>query len=54
MKVAPGEVCFFSDVVRELDPACEAGMETRLVVRAGNAPVEASHKHRTIESLDET
>jgi enolase-phosphatase E1 len=54
MKAAPGDVCFFSDVVRELDPAREAGMETRLVVRAGNTPVEDAHKHRTIHSFDET
>jgi enolase-phosphatase E1 len=51
MKVAPGEVCFFSDVVRELDPAREAGMETRLVVRTGNAPVDDARGHITIESL---
>ncbi len=53
MKIAPEEVCFFSDVVRELDPAREAGMETRLVVRMGNAPVDDAHGHRTIESFDE-
>ncbi len=54
MKVTPGEVRFFSDVVRELDPSREAGMETRLVVRPGNAPVDDAHGHMTIESLDET
>jgi len=54
MKVAPGEVCFFSDVVRELDPAREAGMKTRLVVRTGNALVDDAHGHSTIESFDET
>ena len=31
---------FFSDAVRELDPAREAGCQTRLVMREGNAPVE--------------
>ncbi len=42
MDVAPGEAIFFSDVVKELDAAREAGMETRLVVREGNAVVEGA------------
>jgi 2,3-diketo-5-methylthio-1-phosphopentane phosphatase len=52
MAVEPHEVCFFSDVVRELDPAREAGFETRLVIREGNAPVDDTHGHIAIESLD--
>jgi enolase-phosphatase E1 len=52
LNAAPGEVCFFSDVVRELDPAREAGMDTRLVVRSGNAFVEDAHGLITIEGLD--
>ena len=40
-----GAVLFFSDVVRELDAAREAGCQTRLVVREGNAPVENAHEH---------
>jgi 2,3-diketo-5-methylthio-1-phosphopentane phosphatase len=52
LHVEPREVCFFSDVVRELDPAREAGLETRLVVREGNAPVEDPHGHVAIESFD--
>jgi enolase-phosphatase E1 len=52
MNIAPGEVLFFSDAVRELDAAREAGSETRLVVREGNAPVEDGHGHATITSLD--
>jgi enolase-phosphatase E1 len=52
LHVEPREICFFSDVVRELDPAREAGLETRLVVREGNAPVEDPHGHVAIESLD--
>jgi enolase-phosphatase E1 len=51
MDCRPGEVMFFSDVVRELDPAREAGCLTRLVVREGNAPVDDSHGHRRIKSL---
>lgn len=50
--VAPGEVLFFSDVVRELDPAREAGCQTRLVVREGNSPVEDTHSHTVVESFD--
>jgi 2,3-diketo-5-methylthio-1-phosphopentane phosphatase len=56
MQVAPGEVIFFSDVVAELDAAREAGCDTRLVVREGNAPVpdtlDAAHGHELIESLE--
>ena len=43
---------FFSDVVRELDAAREAGCQTRLVVREGNAPVEDAHGHRRIKSFN--
>jgi enolase-phosphatase E1 len=39
MNVAAGEVLFVSDVLRELDPAREAGCATRLSVREGNAAV---------------
>jgi 2,3-diketo-5-methylthio-1-phosphopentane phosphatase len=45
------EVMFFSDVVIELDAAREAGCQTRLVVRDGNAPIEDAHGHDIIESL---
>ena len=51
MDVAPHEVLFFSDSVRELDAAREAGCETRLVVRPGNAPVGDSHGHSVVESF---
>jgi enolase-phosphatase E1 len=51
MKVLPSAAIFFSDVVRELDAAREAGFETQLVVREGNAPVEDAHGHSAIESL---
>jgi 2,3-diketo-5-methylthio-1-phosphopentane phosphatase len=52
MNVAPGEVLFFSDALRELDAAREAGCGTRLVVREGNAPIEDGHGHAMITSLD--
>ncbi|MGA7341091.1 MAG: acireductone synthase, partial [Terracidiphilus sp.] len=53
MSVPPSEAIFFSDVVRELDAAREAGFSTRLLVREGNAPVEDAHGHPTITSLNE-
>ena len=49
--VAPGELLFFSDSVRELDAAREAGCGTRLVVRPGNPPVEDAHGHSVVESF---
>ena len=49
--VEPAEVLFFSDVVRELDAAREAGCATRLVVREGNPLVEDAHGHEAISSL---
>jgi 2,3-diketo-5-methylthio-1-phosphopentane phosphatase len=52
MEVAPADAIFFSDVVRELDAAREAGLETRLVVREGNPPVEDAHGHSAVESLE--
>jgi len=51
MGCEPREILFFSDVVRELDPAREAGCQTRLVMREGNAPVEDAHGHRRIKSF---
>lgn len=52
MGVEPARILFFSDVVRELDPAREAGLATRLVVREGNAPVADSHGHTVIDSFN--
>jgi 2,3-diketo-5-methylthio-1-phosphopentane phosphatase len=51
MGVTPAEVLFFSDSVRELDAAREAGCQTRLVVRPGNAPIEDPHGHSAVESF---
>jgi enolase-phosphatase E1 len=52
MNLLPGRILFLSDVVRELDPAREAGLDTRLVVRDGNAPVADTHGHIAIDSLN--
>jgi enolase-phosphatase E1 len=51
MGCEPREIMFFSDVVRELDPAREAGCHTRLVMREGNIPVEDANGHRRIKSF---
>lgn len=48
---APGEVLFFSDAVRELDAARDAGCGTRLVIREGNVPVADAHGHTAIRDL---
>lgn len=48
-----GEILFVSDVVAELDAAMQAGLQTRLCERPGNADVEAGHGHATIQSFDE-
>lgn len=52
MDVGSEDVLFFSDAVRELDAAREAGCGTRLVVRDGNTPVDDRHGHAMITSLD--
>lgn len=51
MDCEPGEMMFFSDAVRELDPARDAGCHTRLVMREGNAPVDDAHGHRKIKTF---
>jgi enolase-phosphatase E1 len=53
MNVAPADVLFFSDVVRELDAAREAGCGTRLVIRPGNTPVDNANRHAIIRSFQE-
>ena len=53
MNLQPFQVLFFSDVVRELDPAREAGLDTRLVVREGNAPVADLQGHIAVQSFDD-
>lgn len=45
MGIAAPDGLFFSDVVRELDAAREAGFQTRLVMRPGNAAVEDARGH---------
>ena len=46
--VETGEILFVSDVARELDAAREAGCETRLSVREGNAAVADAKGHASV------
>ena len=48
MQLPTSAILFLSDVLAELDAAAEAGMQTTLVVRPGNAPVAAGHAHPVI------
>jgi len=52
MQIAPRDAIFFSDVTGELDPAREAGFETRLVVREGNAGIDDAKGHIRVGSFD--
>lgn len=47
-----GEILFVSDVVRELDAARTAGMQTALCIRPGNHP-QTPGTHRRITSFEE-
>jgi enolase-phosphatase E1 len=47
------EVLFLSDIVPELDAAQEAGLQTMLVLRPGNAPQENTAGHPSLRSFDE-
>ena len=44
---------FISDIEEELDAANEAGMQTILSIRPGNAPLSSETKHQIIHSFDE-
>jgi enolase-phosphatase E1 len=49
----PEGVLFLSDIVEELDAARDAGMQTGLMLRPGNAPVDGDHTHWMFESLEQ-
>jgi enolase-phosphatase E1 len=53
MGVATNEVIFVSDLLRELEPARDAGCQTRLSVREGNQPVPDRRGHVGIQSFAE-
>jgi enolase-phosphatase E1 len=48
-----GSVMFLSDVTRELDAARAAGLQARLVIRPGNAPVSGAEPYQPIHTFDE-
>ncbi len=52
LALAAREILFISDVVKELDAARQAGMQTLLCVRT-ELPKESETKHRLIRSFDE-
>jgi enolase-phosphatase E1 len=49
--LSANEILFVSDIVEELDAAQQAGMQTVLSARPGNAKVASEHGHRVIESF---
>lgn len=51
--IPPADVLFLSDIVAELDAAREAGLQTGLCLRPGNAEVAAGHGHGTIGNFAE-
>ena len=51
--IPPESFLFLSDVTAELNAAVGAGMQVRLVVRPGNAPVPSRHGYSTIRGFDE-
>lgn len=52
LALAPREILFISDVVKELDAARRAGMQTALCMRTEPSE-EPQRKHRVIHSFDE-
>jgi enolase-phosphatase E1 len=47
------EILFVSDVVAELDAAREAGMQTALAIREGNAPIPENQPHWVVHDFNE-
>ena len=46
-----GRILFVSDLLAELDAACESGMQTALSLRPGNGEIEEDHSHPSIRSF---
>ena len=53
MNLQPSAIVFVSDVTKELDAARDAGMQTRLAIRPGNAPQPPDDSHPVIRTFDE-
>jgi enolase-phosphatase E1 len=47
-----GEILFVSDIIAELDAARDAGVQTALAVRPGNAAIETDVIYRIVTSFD--
>lgn len=53
LNLPAAEILFVSDVVKELEAAREAGMQTRLSIRPGNQPQNDPDRLQIIHTLDE-
>ena len=53
MNMPPQVIVFISDLVAELDAARDAGLQTRLSIRPGNAPLPPAQGHAVIRTFDE-
>ena len=53
LSLAPIQIQFISDVVKELDAAADAGMQTCLCIRPGNATQPETSRHKIIHSFAE-
>ena len=53
LQLPPNEVLFISDVVKELDAAGKAGMQTLLSIRPGNQPQEMAAAYQSIQSFND-
>jgi enolase-phosphatase E1 len=50
-RLSPQDILFLSDVVAELDAAKNAGMQTALVMRPGNAAISVEQEHPRVENF---
>lgn len=53
LELEPAEILFVSDIPAELDAAANAGMQTALSIRPGNAEVDENAAQKFIKSFDE-
>ena len=53
LELKPDEILFVSDVVAELDTAREAGMQTSLAIREGNAEIVEPQTHWVVHDFNE-
>jgi enolase-phosphatase E1 len=53
LDLSPKDILFLSDIPEELEAASDAGLQTRLVVRPGNAEHAAAERFESITSFDQ-